>query len=82
MRVRRLFFGKNFRLVKKTLAFGEKMDTGPKQCEQAGTDRTSPYLMQFEEADANQTVYYLLRWISKKGEPGAWSPMFSATITN
>lgn len=55
---------------------------GQKECQQAGTDSSSPYLMQFDEADANKTCYYLLRWIAKNGTPGAWSPLFSATINN
>lgn len=55
---------------------------GFKECEQAGIDSSTPYLMQFDEADANKTVYYLMRWIAKNGTPGAWSPMFSGTITN
>lgn len=54
---------------------------GYKECQQAGMDRTSPYLMIFEAEDAGKTCYYLLRWIAKNGTPGAWGPMFSATIT-
>lgn len=53
-----------------------------KECEQAAMDRSSPYLFEFEGANANQTVYYLLRWIMNSGEKGAWSPLFSATVTN
>lgn len=52
-----------------------------KECTQAGIDRSSPYLMEFEGADAGKTVYYFLRWIALDGSKGAWSPMFTATIT-
>lgn len=53
-----------------------------KECEQAAMDRNSPYLFEFEGESANKTVYYLLRWIMNSGEKGAWSPLFSATVTN
>lgn len=53
-----------------------------KECEPAGIDRTTPYLLEFEGADAGKTVWYLLRWIMNSGEKGAWSPHFSATVTH
>lgn len=52
-----------------------------KECQQAAMDRSSPYLFEFEGENANKTVWYLLRWIMNSGEKGAWSPLFSATVT-
>lgn len=44
-------------------------------------DTRSPYVAQFEGADAGQTVYYRLRWVNTRNEQGPWSDIYSATIT-
>ena len=31
-------------------------------------------------ADAGKSVYYLLRWVSTKGQPGPWSDVVTAKI--
>ena len=46
-----------------------------------GTDTASPYLAVHKPEDAKKQAHYLLRWVNPKGEPGAWSNPFSATIT-
>jgi hypothetical protein len=61
---------------------GEDAPIDDSQCQSAGIDTNTPYLMNFDGTDAVKTVYYLLRWVSKTGEKGALSPLFSATITN
>lgn len=43
-------------------------------------DTASPYTAFYDTADAGKTVFYILRWISKTGEPGEWSATVSATI--
>ena len=45
------------------------------------TDTRSPYVAQFDAADAGKTAYYWLRWENTKGETGPWSAAVSATIT-
>ena len=45
------------------------------------TDTRSPYVAQFDAADAGKTAYYWLRWENTKGEAGPWSAAVSATIT-
>jgi hypothetical protein len=61
---------------------GEDAPVDDSQCQSAGIDTNTPYLMNFEGKDAGKTVYYLLRWVSNTGEKSALSPLFSATITN
>jgi hypothetical protein len=43
-------------------------------------DTRTPHVIDFEPAEANQTVYYWLRWISTRGEQGPWSAMVQATV--
>lgn len=45
------------------------------------TDTASPYLKQFDVADAGKMVHYWLRWENTRGETGPWSDVISATIT-
>jgi hypothetical protein len=45
-------------------------------------DTRTPYTVEFEAADAGKTAYYMLRWISPRGETGPWSQTVTGTITN
>ena len=45
------------------------------------TDTASPYVAVHEPENAKKQAHYMLRWVNPKGEPGAWSNPFSATIT-
>lgn len=45
------------------------------------SDTASPYIQQFDVADAGKTVHYWLRWENTRGETGPWSDVISATIT-
>ena len=45
------------------------------------TDTRTPYVAQFDAADASKTADYWLRWENTKGETGPWSAPASATIT-
>lgn len=45
------------------------------------TDTASPYVVVHKAEDVGKQAYYLLRWENPKGETGAWSNVFSATIT-
>ena len=44
-------------------------------------DTASPYLVQYEGADAGKTAHYMLRWMTTGGAKGPWSQAVSATIT-
>lgn len=44
-------------------------------------DTRTPYVAEFDGADAGKTVYYRLRWVNTRNEAGPWSDIYSATIT-
>jgi hypothetical protein len=52
-----------------------------RECQPLGTDTASPYLAEYEGADAGKIVHYLGRWVSTRGDHGPWSPVVSATLT-
>jgi hypothetical protein len=52
----------------------------PRELTFAATDTRSPYVLQFDGADAGKMVYYWLRWENTRGEIGPWSDVVSATI--
>lgn len=54
---------------------------GPSQMSYLGTDTRTPYMVEYDEADAGKAAYYMLRWVNGKGEQGPWSQTISATIT-
>ena len=41
----------------------------------------SPYVAEYDDADAGKTAHYRLRWANTRGEQGPWSQTVSATIT-
>ena len=43
-------------------------------------DTATPYLFEFDPADAGKRVYYLARWVNRAGEHGPWSEMVSAVV--
>ncbi|HEX8248516.1 MAG TPA: hypothetical protein VF599_10115 [Pyrinomonadaceae bacterium] len=51
-----------------------------KECQFLALDTATPYVVQFDGADAGKTVYYLLRWQSKNGDKGDWSDVALATV--
>lgn len=53
-------------------------DFGSLSC---ATDTRTPYVAEFDPADAGKTAYDWLRWENTKGQPGPWSTTASATIT-
>lgn len=60
---------------------GATQPTGPSQYQLITMDVVTPYIVEFDEADAGKTAYYMLRWINARGEKGPWSETVSATIT-
>lgn len=61
---------------------GEPAPAGPNDVHYLALDTRTPYTVEFEAADAGKTAYYMLRWISTRGETGPWSQTVSGTITN
>jgi hypothetical protein len=45
------------------------------------TDTASPYIATHRPENIGQQAHYLARWVNTKGETGAWSNVFSATVT-
>ena len=54
---------------------------GADELEFVTLDTASPYLVEYEAADAGKTAHYMLRWVSTGGDKGPWSETVSATIT-
>lgn len=64
---------------------GVKVGTAPpasaSELQYLATDTRTPYVAEYDPADAGKTAYYWLRWENTKGQPGPWSVTASATIT-
>lgn len=43
-------------------------------------DTHSPYLAEYDGAQAGKKAHYMLRWVSTRGAKGPWSQTVSATI--
>ena len=59
---------------------GTTPPAGPEAMHLQGVDLSTPYLMEFDSADASKTAWWALRWVNTKGEHGPWSATVSATI--
>ncbi len=44
------------------------------------TNTSSPFSTTFEGKNAAKNVYYWLRWVNTRGEPGPWSRNISAMV--
>ena len=62
------------------LAIGTTPPAGPDAMHLQAVDRSTPYVMDFDSADAGKTAYWALRWVNTQGEHGPWSATVSATI--
>lgn len=60
---------------------GDPAPTDPTQLHFLATDTATPYMAEYDGADANKVAHYMLRWVNSKGEAGPWSQTVSATIT-
>jgi hypothetical protein len=60
---------------------GTTPPTDPGECTFLALDTASPYTAEFEGADAGKTAYYMLRWVTTRGEKGPWSETIAATIS-
>jgi len=45
-----------------------------------GLDTRSPFVVSFPISDVGKPVYYHLRWINKRGQPGPWSITVNAVV--
>jgi hypothetical protein len=61
---------------------GDPAPADPNELKYLATDTRTPYMAEFDGADAGKTAYYMLRWVNTRGERGPWSQTVSATITN
>ena len=55
--------------------------TDVKECQFLAEDSATPYLAVYSGTDAGKTAYYILRWVSTRGETGPISETIAATIT-
>lgn len=44
------------------------------------TDTRSPHVLTFDGDQAGKMVYYRLRWVNRRGEPGPWSNIISSMV--
>ena len=61
--------------------YGGAPPTDEKECVFVTLDTATPYLNEFNGADAGKMVHYMMRWILKDGTRSAWSETISATVT-
>jgi hypothetical protein len=47
---------------------------------QSSIDMRSPFTMKFEGHDRGKIVYFALRWLNTRGEPGPWTNVISTVI--
>ena len=52
----------------------------PSECTFLALDTASPYTAEYPGSDAGKCAYYLLRWVTTRGEKGPWSETVAATI--
>ena len=62
------------------LYIGTTAPAGPGAMHLQAVDKSTPYLMEFDGADAGKTAYWAFRWVNNAGEHGPWSATVSATI--
>ncbi len=59
---------------------GDPPPVDPDELTFLATDTRTPYVANFDGADANKVAHYMLRWESTRGDVGPWSETASATI--
>ncbi|MBI4723051.1 MAG: hypothetical protein HY769_08705 [Candidatus Stahlbacteria bacterium] len=58
----------------------DTMPTGPEDMEFVAIDTRSPYVANMQDM-AGKIVYWRVRYLNNKGEPGPWSEVISAEVT-
>lgn len=64
----------------KVTAPGEAPPSGPADLRFLLLATRSPAIAEYGGADAGKTAHYMVRWLSRRGEPGPWSETASATV--
>lgn len=59
---------------------GGTAPTDPNTMAFLASDSRAPYRADFDASDIAKTVYFALRWVNTRHEPGPWSAIFSAVI--
>jgi hypothetical protein len=59
---------------------GEPAPTDPAQLSFLAMDTASPYVADYDGANAGKVAHYMLRWAMTGGQKGPWSETASATI--
>lgn len=54
--------------------------TNPNTMAYLATETRMPYRADFEPEDIGKTVYFALRWVNTRGEPGPWSQVYPAIV--
>lgn len=64
----------------KLAVLGDAPPTGPADLRFLLLATRSPAIAEYGGADAGKTAHYMVRWLSRRGEPGPWSETASATV--
>jgi len=59
---------------------GDPAPADPSGYAYVGTLTRTPFTDVFTAADAGKNVYYLLRWVSTRSQPGPWSDVVTAKV--
>ncbi len=70
--------GAKFCEIRMTLG-GDK-PTDPDSMSQLAMESRSPHRNDFDPGDEGKTAFYALRWLNTAGDPGPWSPVYSAVV--
>lgn len=64
----------------KVAAPGEAPPTGAAELKFLQLSTRSPAVVEYNGDRAGHTAHYMLRWLSRRGQPGPWSETASATV--
>lgn len=64
----------------KITAAGAAAPVDPSELSFLALDTRTPYIAEYDGADAGKTAHYMLRWVNTRGDKGPWSETISATI--
>lgn len=70
--------GAKFCEIRMTLG-GEK-PANPETMPQLAMESRAPHRNDFDPGDEGKTAHYALRWLNTRGQPGPWSPVYSAIV--
>lgn len=52
----------------------------PEDFDFAALDTRTPYLFEFDPAQAGQMAHWVMRWVNTRNQPGPWSDVVSAVV--